>query len=345
MGVWGLTLGMYASSLVGMVVSWSLSRWRPRLELVSWGMWRELAVYARHVVASEFLREGGRVFNTALVGRFLGPAALGQYRFALRLATQTSDPVVAASGLVLLPAFARISRDEIRLRAAFLRALRFLATVTLPISLALFPLGEQLAVVLFGDRWRAAGQALMALCGVGAARSLTTLASEVFKATGRPELLAWMQLLALVLPTLFMVALLPFGLVGIGAGMSLGSLGVAVYAARALERVLPVTAREILRELVPPAFAALAMALSLYLVEHLALHAEGRRLPVAIGLLGVEGALGAALYVVFLAAIVPKRAREVADLITTARARRRSRRPSSLADVTPPTPPAHEADT
>ncbi|MEA2160624.1 MAG: hypothetical protein QOD66_3004 [Solirubrobacteraceae bacterium] len=339
MGAWGLTVGMYVSSLTGVVASWTLSGYRPAVRRASWRLWRELASYARHVVASEFLREASRVFSTGLVGRFIGPASLGQFRFALRLATQANDPVVAASGLVLFPAFSRISEDELRLRAAFLRALRFLSTVTLPLSLAFFPLGEQLAVVLFGERWRPAGVALMAMCGVGVARVLTSIATEVFKATGRPEYLPRMQLLALVLPALLMTAGFPFGLAGIGTGMSVGTLGVGIYAARLLPRVLPVTAREILDQVWAPAVAAVTMAVVLYLVEHLVIRAQWSPFPLDAGLLGVEVLLGIALYLLAIRVLVPARLRDLWALTAAIRPPAHHGRRTGHSEATPPPGP------
>ena len=64
----------------------------------------------------------------------------------------------------------------------------------MPASLILFPLGEPLAVVLFGDVWRPAGQALMAMCLFAAGNSLLSICLEGAKAYGRPAVLARVHL-------------------------------------------------------------------------------------------------------------------------------------------------------
>src|SRR5439155_4130942 len=105
--VWGLVIGSFAGVAAQVVVSWALVRWRPRLHLVSFAMWRELARFGRHVVASEAVRLVNAESRTALVGRFLGAATLGQYTYAFRIALQPIALVVESVAYVLLPAFSR----------------------------------------------------------------------------------------------------------------------------------------------------------------------------------------------------------------------------------------------
>ena len=55
LGVWGLVLGNYAQFTTMAVSSWVLGRWRPRMQLASVAMWRELVAFGRHVMASNVL--------------------------------------------------------------------------------------------------------------------------------------------------------------------------------------------------------------------------------------------------------------------------------------------------
>ena len=120
-------------------------------------MWRELVRFGRHVIAAGIVQRVGEQADRVLVGRFVGTASLGQYQYALRLAMAPFEATLAVASHVLFPAFARISHDRERLNSAFLRSLRWVMVVAMPASLILFPLGEPLAVVLFGEVWRPAG--------------------------------------------------------------------------------------------------------------------------------------------------------------------------------------------
>ena len=93
-GVWAHVAATYVSGFVQIVASWVASRFRPNFGLASFTMWRELAGYGRHVLAGTLIDHVALAVNTLLLGRFRTPAALGQYRYAARLAfvpQQTRD--------------------------------------------------------------------------------------------------------------------------------------------------------------------------------------------------------------------------------------------------------------
>jgi PST family polysaccharide transporter len=56
-----------------------------------------------------------------------------------------------------------------------------------PAGAVLLVTGEALAVALFGEPWRAAGVALAAKAAFPIGSSLASVASEAFKASGRPH--------------------------------------------------------------------------------------------------------------------------------------------------------------
>src|SRR5918999_1780817 len=102
---------------------------------------------------------GARALQTFIIGRGVSTSALGQYGYAMRVAGQPWAALVNAASYVLFPTFARIASDEPRLQAAFIRSLRWMALLALPLSMILFPLGEPLVVLLLGETWRPAGEA------------------------------------------------------------------------------------------------------------------------------------------------------------------------------------------
>jgi O-antigen/teichoic acid export membrane protein len=312
LGVWGLVLGAYTGVLIHACLSWILARWRPRPRLASVAMWRELIAFARHVLASEIVIRVHTTIETVLVGRFVSTPALGQYQYAQRIARQPLTAQVNIAAYVLLPAFAHIAADESRLRTAFVRSLRWTAIVSLPLSLVLLPLGEPLAVLLLGETWRPAGRAVAGLCLYGAGQAFGSIASEVFKASGRPELLPRMHLVSLVLSVGLMLAFLPFGLVGIAAAVSVSSMGMAAYALYAASDVLRMPVRLLLAHIWPPAVAALAMVAATLPLEQLVVDAEGREGLLGPALLAAEAILAAGVFLGVLRIVAPPFAHDIA---------------------------------
>jgi O-antigen/teichoic acid export membrane protein len=334
LGVWGLVLGNTAQRLVMVLAAWALVRWRPNIRLASVGMWREMIGFGRHVVVAELVRTTSSQVNTALLGRFVGTTALGQYTYAARIAQKPLGFVVNAGSYVLYPAFARIAANERRFRSAFLRSLRMISALAIPIGFVMLPLGEPFAAVVFGEPWRDAGYAAMAMFAYVGGRSITSLAGEAFKAAGRPDILPRLSLVTAVLSVGFIVALLPLGLVGVATAISVSSIGVAAYAIRSVAGVLGLSVPRAVREILPALAASSFMAGVLLPVEHLVVDAAGRE--TALGLLLLVAELGAAvgLYLGALAALAPPVARELLGVIRQVPRglRRRSRAPESAAE-------------
>jgi PST family polysaccharide transporter len=191
------------------------------------------------------------------------------------MATDAATPVTSATLYVLFPAFARIADDLDRFRAAFLRSLRLLGFVVLPISFALAPLGEQIAVAALGPPWRAAGTVLAALAGVTAGLPLITLGNEVFKSANRPDLVPRVTLLITVGTVALIVAFLPFGVAGVAGGLSLAYVVAAAYALTNVTRVLALPRSAILAELWGPFVASALMAGGLALFAEYVVDLDG----------------------------------------------------------------------
>lgn len=296
LGPWGLVIGYYAAAVVDVGLSWALVDWRPQLRLASVAMWRELVTYGRYIVgATAFMRAGEQV-PIVLLGRFVGTGALGQFRYADRMASTPLSLIVQGASYVLFPALARITGDRDRFIAACRRSLRLMCAVAFPLGLILVPLGMPSAVLLFGTIWREAGYAAMAMALFPVAGTLVSFVSEVVKADGHPEILTKVHVVLLVANTAFMVALLPLDLIGVVVGLSLGTLTGALYGMLRVARMLDVRPVQFLADVTPPAIAAAISAGAVTALEFLVVRADTRGTAVGLLLVAGEAALTLAIY-------------------------------------------------
>lgn len=310
LGAWSLVIGQYVGFGVDALLSWILVRWRPRTSLTSFAMWRELVGYGRHVLVATIVLQAGDQASTAIVGRALGTGPLGQFRYALRLASMPFAMLLAGAAYVLFPAFSRIATEAERLRGAFLRSLRWICVLSFPAGLVFVPLGIPLAVIVFGETWRDAGVALIAMCLYPPGGMVSSVVSEALKAIGQPRLLTRMHGVTAALTVVSVLALVPFGLTAASAGLSIGAVGGAAYALVLMRAATATPLRDMLREILPPAGAATAAALGLIPLE-LLVDAEAHATAAAVGLLIAEALVGAAAYVGLLAIVAPATARQL----------------------------------
>jgi PST family polysaccharide transporter len=324
-GVWGLVLATYASQLTQVVAAWVASRFRPRLRLASFGMWRELAAFGRHVLAGSVIDHLALAANTIVLGRVLSPAALGQYRFAARFAILPQEVSITAGSYVLLPALARVAHEHSRLERGVVRALELLLVVVVPVSLLLVPLGVPLTVLLLGKEWEPAGAVLAVLVLASAPRAVGSVAAEGLKAAGRPDVLPPLHLFQAVTSVLLMVLLVPFGLVGVAAGVAAASiLADAAALVRAI-RVLRFDPDRVSAVIWPPYAAGVLMAALVFAVDRLVLDAASHGGAEGLLVLAAESLLGLGVYVVLLISLSRAAARDLLASLSAARGLVRSR--------------------
>jgi O-antigen/teichoic acid export membrane protein len=305
LGVWSLVIGYYSGAVADVVLSWALIRWRPKLHLVSFSMWRELVAYGRHLLLATTVQKAGDQADAIIVGRLLGPAPLGQFRYAFRLASAPFGGLLSAASYVLFPAFARIADDTERFRDGYLRSLRWMCVIAFPAGMIFLPLGEPIAVTLFGERWRSAGYALMGLCFFAGGAAVNSIVSEGLKGIGRPQALTGISAVTTISAIVAMVALQPLGLPAVAAGFSLGTMVGAGYAIRVAGRVLHVDPLAQLKETWAPIVASVFMAGAVLPLELLVVNADGHPTAIALLLLAAEGLLAAVLYLAALSLLAP----------------------------------------
>jgi PST family polysaccharide transporter len=316
MGAWSLVIGQYAQMGAGAILAWTLVRWRPRLRLASMAMWRELVDYGRHIFfATSILRLGEQAADTLIVGKGLGTGALGQYRYAFRIASMPFYILLAGAAYVIFPALARIANDRARLQAAFLRSLRWMCALGFPAGMLLIPIGPPLAIIVFGDVWEAAGYATIGMCMYAGGSAISSAVSELLKADGSPEPLVRMHSVTTVTIALGLLALMPFGLSAAAAGLSLGALLGAAYSLRIAHKVCGVEPRAMWGEVWPPILAGAVMAFALLPLDRLVFEPATHGVLVGLGLIGAEAIIGAAVYLAALGIVSPGTPRELFSTI------------------------------
>ena len=300
LGVWSLVIGRYCGIVVELIVIWSLVGWRPRLSAMSISMWRSLAQYGRHIFAASFLVQSRTSATTALVGRFVSVAAVGQLRYANTIALLPRSTWTVSSSYVVFPAFARIAHDRKRFKAAFLRTLRWAGITTFPTSAILVPLAPSLVVLVLGEEWLPAGYAVMALVGYPLTGPLASVLSEGVKGIGRPDVLSRAALVSTIGTIVLVAAFLPLGVVGVAGAFSIGSLLTVLFTMRLALPLLGLETRSVVRVLRPPVIATCAMLAVVFPLEWIVVQADNYRTLVGLFLLLGESVIGFAVYLAVL---------------------------------------------
>ena len=255
---WALMAGILATRVVGLVLSYRLHPFRPRLSMTGAS---ELFNFSKWLLLNNFLIFLNNRGADLVIGRLAGARELGLYSVAYEISNLPTTELVWPISRAVFPGYARMANDLAQLRTAFVQVLGLVALITVPAGVAIALLAEQIVQVLLGSKWVEAAPLIQVLAIFGVVRSLHGPTGSIYLALGKPHFVAWLQFVQLVVAIGSMVALLPrLGLIGAGYALLAGaSLAMVLNYGFAL-RDLKLPMLDLVRELWRPILGAMAMA-------------------------------------------------------------------------------------
>ncbi len=186
-GVWSLAVATVVRELVYSLLFWFSYSWRPLFSF-SIKKFRELLSFSVACMGAGTLNYGINNFDNIMVGKFLGTAPLGFYNMALNTVTQPETRIVSQISSVIFPVYSMIKGDVDRMREAYLKTVKVIAAITVPIISVLFVAAPDFVTVFYGQKWLPAVLPIRIMCFYGLARAFMSIASPVFLSKGRPDI-------------------------------------------------------------------------------------------------------------------------------------------------------------
>lgn len=191
-GAWSLVIGSIVQSALGAAIALAFAR-HPMRPLLARTELRELCGYGAAATLNQVVNGIARNADNLLVGRMLGPTALGVYARAFNLMTLPLAAVGDVMWHVLLPAMAEVRDDRARLGRAYLAAVQASALAAVPLMAGLAAAAPQIAVGVYGPAWTGMAAPLQVLCAAGAFRAVYHVSGALTHASGRVMAELWRQ--------------------------------------------------------------------------------------------------------------------------------------------------------
>jgi lipopolysaccharide exporter len=255
---WALAISVVSTRLIGVVLSYRLQPFRPRLsltkvrELWSFSIW----LLIRHIGTWASMR-----LDEIAVGGIAGAGSMGRYNVASDVSMsptqEIADPILAT----LFPVVATIQHDPIQVRELYKRVLYWLCLISASTSVGVALIANDIVVVVLGPRWADIAPLMIWLALTSGIMGMTDNIFVMLDVIGRPQLsarLQWMRLLILG------AVLLPAARTGSLEFIAICRLAVSGLMAPvlfiAISRELPVPLTELWSAIWRPLIAALFMA-------------------------------------------------------------------------------------
>lgn len=159
--------------------------------------------------------------DNLVVGRWLGPAALGLYSNAYQLMASPATLMGQVLDRVLFPTMASVQHEPERLIRAYRSGVFVCSTVMLPISVIVMILAPEIVLILLGPAWVDVTIPLRILaCGM-LFRTSYKISDTIVRATGAVYARAWRQAIFAVAVLLGSILGQNWGLAGVATGVFL----------------------------------------------------------------------------------------------------------------------------
>lgn len=223
LGIWSLVAGSLLMALAQAVALWRRADYRFRL-LLDRGSLLALAPFGAKVFASnlvDFLRGNLDYF---VVGRALGPGALGLYTIAFKTADFPRQRLGAIVGDVSLPAMSSLQEDRERLKRTYVRSVTMTALVTFPLLLGVASIASEFVSAVYGPKWLGSVPALQALLPVGMLLAISQSGQNVLIASGKPGSFLSLSIAYCACVGVFSAAGVAWGIDGVAIGVALATV-------------------------------------------------------------------------------------------------------------------------
>lgn len=179
--------------------------------------WGNMFNFSRNILGVELLETLRENLDYLLIGRFLGIQELGVYYFAFNAGLGISLSITNAVKSAILPHLCALRGNLRQLKQQFLKSLKIIALVIIPLVLLQSSLAPIYVPIVFGHQWIEAIPILIIICLSAIPRPFAQAASQLLITIGKPNLdLRW----GLLFTTIFSLALL--------VGVQWQAIGVAI---------------------------------------------------------------------------------------------------------------------
>jgi O-antigen/teichoic acid export membrane protein len=213
-GAWSLLAQRAVAELAGTVMAWQVYPWWPGRRF-STRVLRELSGYSVTMTYTQVLYVALVRVQDVIIGRFIGTAAVGQYRTAWRTVDLIAQGVIMPFSQVALPTLGRLQDDLPAFRKAYLRITAVCSAVALPAIVGFAVLAGDAIPLVFGPQWEPAAPVAQVLGLMALPFILNRFAAPALATLGQYATLARLSTLQLALTVVLSLAAAPHGLVAI----------------------------------------------------------------------------------------------------------------------------------
>jgi len=254
---WALVTGILVGGAIGVAQTYRMHPFRPRLSLAEVGVvWR----FSSWMLVANLMDFFNTRLDEIIIGRLRSTTEMGYYNVGADIAATPVQELIYPMTRVWEPAFAKLAADPESLERTYRWVISAVAIVAFSVSIGLALVAHDFALIVLGEKWLPAVPVIRILALAAGLSAMTMPMASVLGATADPRISAALGsmrtalLLAVMLP-----AALWYGLPEVAAGRAMATGVALLISFLVFERVVKLPPFTLVRSVVRPLLAALAM--------------------------------------------------------------------------------------
>lgn len=316
-GPWSIVYGNLAGSVVGVVVAWSMSGWRPA-RYFSRADLSEISTFSAYLSAKNLFGYVTYAGDRYVVGVLVGVADLGFYGLANRLMRYPTQIVAQTYRSTVFPGLARIQNDHAAMADAYRRSVSTIAYLVFPLCVGVAAVSVPLVSFALAPVWEPVAPVLAIIACTSALQAVASTTGSLYTARGRTDLAFRWQVGSSIVSMIFYLTGSLWGVNGVAAGYLLATL-LLMYPAFAIPLgLIKVSVVEVLGEATVTGLVAVVSGAAGYGVVQVL---SGRGAPDLVQIIGGLATVGAG-FALYTAVARPSAFDDIIGLLGRKRGRR-----------------------
>jgi len=226
-GVWALCCQSILNRSLQVVLFYCYVKWLPQC-VFSVQSFKEFFGYGSKILLASIISVIYNNLYTIVIGKKFSARDLGFFSRADQFAVFPSSNIGGIISKVSFPVLSKIQDDDIKLRVAYRKFIRYSSFLIFPLMLGLASLSEPLIMVVLGEKWKGVVALLQIMCLGSMWDHLSSLNLNLLYVKGKTTIVLKLEIIKKTIAIIILVVSIPFGIKVMCCGRVLYSL-IAFY--------------------------------------------------------------------------------------------------------------------
>ncbi|MCF6359287.1 MAG: lipopolysaccharide biosynthesis protein [Cyclobacteriaceae bacterium] len=230
-GVWSLVYMNLFRSVLGTIILWMMSEWRPSMDF-NFDRLKIHLNFGYKLTASGLFNSIFSNSYNIVIGKYFSASQLGFYTRAQSLKQLPVENITSALSKVTYPLLASIQDDVPKMKSVYRRLMQQIMFWLTPLMICAIIIAEPLFRFLITDKWLPAVPYFQILCIVGILFPIQHNNLNILKVVGKSGLYLRLEMISNIITILALLLAIPFGIYGLlwgQVGSMLISLSINAY--------------------------------------------------------------------------------------------------------------------